>query len=84
MSQTGFSSGRAAATVALLAAGFVSCSQPGGAAKSESTQPEAAAEPAAPQYPGAAVRGEPVETASGLKYYEIVVGDGPQPAGPST
>ncbi len=84
MSRTGFSSGLAAGAAALLAAGLVSCSQPGGATKSSSTQPEAAAEPATPQYPGAAVRGEPVETASGLKYYEIVVGDGPQPAGPSS
>ncbi len=84
MSRTGFSSGLAAGAAALLAAGLVSCSQPGGATKSSSTQPEAAAEPATPQYPGAAVRGEPVETASGLKYYEIVEGDGPQPAGPSS
>ncbi len=84
MSRTGFSSGLAAGAAALLAAGLVSCSQPGGATKSSSTQPEAAAEPPTPQYPGAAVRGEPVETASGLKFYEIVEGDGLQPAGPSS
>ncbi len=70
--------------MALVAAGLVSCSQPSGATKSSSTQPEAAAEPATPQYPGAAVRGEAVETASGLKYYEIVEGGGTQPAGPSS
>ena len=33
------------------------------------------------RFPGDAVNGEPTETASGLKYYDIVEGDGPQPAG---
>ena len=84
MSRTGFSSGLAAGAAALLAAGLVSCSQPGGATKSSSTQPEAAAEPATPQYPGAAVGGAPVETASGLKYYDLVVGSGAQPRGPGS
>ena len=81
MSRTGFSSGLAAGAAALLAAGLLSCSQPGGATKPGSTKSEAAAEPAAPQYPGAAVRGAPVETASGLKYYDLVVGSGAQPRG---
>ncbi len=84
MSQTGFSSGLAAGAAALLAAGLLSCSQPGGATKPGSTKPEAAAEPAAPQYPGAAVRGAPVETTTGLKYYDLVVGSGAQPRGPGS
>ncbi len=33
-----------------------------------------------PDYPGDAVSGEPIETQSGLVYYEIREGDGPQPA----
>ncbi len=40
--------------------------------------------PAAPSYPGDAVVGEETVTASGLKYYDLVVGDGPQPAGRNT
>ena len=40
--------------------------------------------PPAPQYPGGAVDGDPIETDSGLKYFDIVVGDGPQPAGPTS
>ena len=34
--------------------------------------------------PGKPVTGEPVVTRSGLQYYEIVVGEGEQPAGPET
>ncbi len=37
-----------------------------------------------PRLPGEAVDGEPIETASGLKYYDIVEGEGPQPAGPTS
>jgi hypothetical protein len=37
-----------------------------------------------PRFPGEPVQGQWTETASGLKYYEIKVGDGPAPAGPST
>lgn len=36
------------------------------------------------RFPGAAVTGDWTETASGLKYFDIVVGDGKQPAGPSS
>ncbi len=46
--------------------------------------PPAPAAPAVPSYPGDAVDGEGTVTASGLKYYDLVVGDGPQPAGRST
>lgn len=38
---------------------------------------------AVPRFPGDAVTGEWTETASGLKYYEIKVGDGPMPDGPT-
>lgn len=68
----------------LVATGLVSCSQPGTQAEKPGPTQPAATEPATPQYPGTAVRGEPVETDSGLKFYEIVEGDGPQPAGPSS
>ena len=37
-----------------------------------------------PRFPGEAVEGDSIETDSGLKYFDIVEGDGPQPAGPST
>ncbi len=37
-----------------------------------------------PRFAGAAVSGEWTETASGLKYYDIVQGDGPKPAGPTS
>ncbi len=37
-----------------------------------------------PRFPGWAVRGDWAETESGLKYYDIVVGEGAQPAGPTT
>jgi hypothetical protein len=35
-----------------------------------------------PRFPGDAVDGDWVETDSGLKYFDLVVGDGPQPSGP--
>jgi len=35
-------------------------------------------------YPGIPVTGDPIKTASGLMYHDIVVGDGPSPAGPSS
>jgi peptidylprolyl isomerase len=38
----------------------------------------------ASRFPGAPVRGEWTETSSGLKYYDLVVGTGETPAGPST
>ena len=44
----------------------------------------APAAPAEPSYPGDAVDGAGTVTASGLKYYDMVVGDGPQPSGPAT
>ena len=34
----------------------------------------------APTFPGDPIVGEPIETASGLTYYDLVVGSGPQPA----
>ncbi len=40
--------------------------------------------PAAPSYPGDVVDGAGTVTASGLKYFDMVVGDGPQPSGPTT
>ena len=36
------------------------------------------------RFPGEAIEGELTETASGLKYYDIVVGDGALPAGPAS
>lgn len=36
------------------------------------------------RFPGAAVSGDWTETASGLKFFDIVVGEGKQPAGPSS
>ncbi len=44
----------------------------------------APAAPATPSYPGDVVDGAGTVTASGLKYYDMVVGDGPQPSGPTT
>ncbi len=46
--------------------------------------PVAATAPAVPSYPGAVVDGAGTVTASGLKYFDLVVGDGPQPSGPAT
>lgn len=37
-----------------------------------------------PRFPGDAVSGEWTETSSGLKYYEIKVGDGETPSGPTS
>jgi hypothetical protein len=37
-----------------------------------------------PRFPGAPVDGEWVESDSGLKYFDIAVGDGPQPSGPTS
>jgi FKBP-type peptidyl-prolyl cis-trans isomerase FkpA len=37
-----------------------------------------------PRFPGDPVEGDWVETDSGLKYYDIVVGEGPQPSGPTS
>lgn len=37
-----------------------------------------------PRFPGDPVQGDWIETDSGLKYFDLVEGDGPQPAGPST
>jgi FKBP-type peptidyl-prolyl cis-trans isomerase len=50
-------------------------------AVSRSSQPVAAA---AKKYPGEAVTGEPVKLPSGLMYYDLKVGDGPTPAGPTS
>lgn len=36
------------------------------------------------RYPGEPVSSEPVTTASGLKYYDLRVGDGPTPDGPTS
>ncbi len=49
-----------------------------------STAPAAPAAPAPPSYPGDVVDGAGTVTASGLRYFDLVVGDGPQPAGRST
>ncbi len=37
-----------------------------------------------PRFPGDPVSGDGTQTDSGLKYFDIVVGDGPQPAGPTS
>jgi len=37
-----------------------------------------------PRFPGVPVQGDWTETKSGLKYYDIVVGQGEKPAGPTT
>ena len=37
-----------------------------------------------PRFPGDPVSGEPVTTASGLMYYDMVVGTGKQPSGPTS
>ena len=59
-------------------------SAPAATAPAPPAPPVAPATPAAPSYPGAAVDGAGTVTASGLKYYDLVVGDGPQPAGRNT
>lgn len=45
---------------------------------------EVKTEETTPEFPGIAVEGDLIETDSGLKYYDIVVGEGAQPAGPTT
>jgi FKBP-type peptidyl-prolyl cis-trans isomerase len=40
--------------------------------------------PIAASHPGDPIEGEPVETASGLKYYDLRVGEGPTPPGPES
>jgi hypothetical protein len=37
-----------------------------------------------PRFPGERVEGEWMETDSGLKYFEIIMGDGPQPSAPTS
>jgi hypothetical protein len=37
-----------------------------------------------PRFPGAPVRGSWTETDSGLRYFDLKIGDGEQPAGPTT
>ncbi len=44
------------------------------------SEPEDVPEEIAPTFPGDPIVGEPIETASGLTYYDLVVGSGPQPA----
>ena len=48
------------------------------------SEPEDVPEEIAPTFPGDPVVGEAIETASGLTYYDLVVGSGPQPAGPTS
>ena len=62
-------------------------SKPAATPKTVATK-EAAPKPAAPEaetpeYPGDAVSGTPIKTPSGLQYYDIKVGTGPTPAGPT-
>jgi len=47
----------------------------------DSTSGAVLADRAVARFPGAAVEGEWIESDSGLKYYDIVVGDGPSPPG---
>ena len=61
--------------------------KPTAAAKPVATKEEAP-KPATPKeetpkYPGDAVSGTPVKTTTGLQYYDIKVGTGPTPAGPT-
>ena len=49
-----------------------------------STNGEIMSDDIVPRFPGEAVSGEWTETSSGLKYYDIVVGDGALPAGPAS
>jgi len=37
-----------------------------------------------PTYPGDAITGDPIKTASGLTYYDLKVGSGPNPVGPTS
>jgi len=49
----------------------------------DSTTGSVLADQAVARFPGAAVDGEWTESDSGLKYFDIVVGDGPAPRGPT-
>lgn len=60
---------------------FISCVLAYVAFGPSEAAPTAAAKP---KYPGAPVTGDPVKTASGLTYYDLEVGGGPSPAGPSS
>ncbi len=73
-----------ATVTGLLAVGLVSCGQQ--EAEADKAKPEEPVPATAPalQYPGDPVEGDPVVTASGLKYFDLVVGDGPQPPGPTS
>ncbi len=72
-----------AAATGLLAAGLLSCGQQEVEADKAKPEEPVPARAPAPQYPGDPVAGDPVVTASGLKYVDVVVGDGTQPAGPT-
>ncbi len=50
----------------------------------DATSGSVTANDAIPRFPGAAVEGDWVETESGLRYFDITVGGGPQPASPAT
>jgi FKBP-type peptidyl-prolyl cis-trans isomerase len=50
----------------------------------DATSGSVTANEAIPRFPGAAVEGDWVETESGLKYFDITIGSGPQPASPAT
>ncbi len=73
-----------AAVTGLLTAGLVSCGQEEVEADKAKPQKPVAATAPALQYPGDPVAGDPVVTASGLKYFDLVAGDGPQPQGPTS
>ena len=50
----------------------------------DATTEEDLSEAIEPRFPGDPVSGDWTQTDSGLKYFDIVVGDGPQPAGPTS
>ena len=50
----------------------------------DSTTGSVVSDTVVPRFPGDAVDGDWVETDSGLKYFDLVIGDGPQPSGPAT
>lgn len=60
---------------------FISCVLAYVAFGPNEAAPAAAAKP---KYPGEPVTGDPVKTSSGLTYYDLEVGEGPSPAGPSS
>jgi len=49
----------------------------------KTTNGEIAANQSLPRFPGAQPTGEAVTTASGMMYYDLVVGTGPMPSGPA-